>query len=86
MTDKRGNVADSEGDLTNMVEIARGKSGEARKETVYEKGETNSAKSSQKIKKEKIDKKFWGLPRRKTWVIFSKSKLLSSTGFTIKKT
>lgn len=67
---------DSEGDLTNMVEIARGKSGEARKETDYRTGETSSAKSSQQIKAEKIDKKFWDLPR-KTWVTFSKSKPLS---------
>lgn len=60
-----------------MAEIARGKSGEARKETDYRTGETSSAKSSQQIKEEKIDKKFWDLPWRKTWVTFSKSKPLS---------
>lgn len=56
-----------------MVEIARGKS---REETDYERGETSSAKNSQKIKEEKTDERFWDLPRRKTSVTFSKSKLL----------
>lgn len=39
--------ADSEGDLTGLVEIARGKSRETRKETVYKTWETSSFKSSQ---------------------------------------
>jgi len=41
-----------------MVEIARGKPREARKEIDYKRGETKSAKSSQKIEEEQIDKKF----------------------------
>lgn len=69
-----------------MLEIAKGKSGEAKKKADYKKEETSSAKSSQNIKEEKIDKNFWDLPRRKTWVTFSKSKLLSSAKLTIKKT
>lgn len=45
--------ADSEGDLIGLVEIARGKSREARKETVYKTRETSSFKSSQKIEDKK---------------------------------